>query len=63
MEAAVETGSSFPAPAQPRSYSKRAKTILAERGKRFSDHPTFPNPLKETFKVLQLVPDGILDAA
>ncbi|MBW0000317.1 MAG: hypothetical protein JO015_14550 [Verrucomicrobia bacterium] len=38
------------------------KTILAERGKPVAGTPDMPSLLKETFKELRLVPEGIHEA-
>jgi hypothetical protein len=63
MEAAVETDPSLAIGTAKELFETCCKTILAERGKLVSGTPDISALSKETFKALQLVPDGIADAA
>jgi len=63
MEAAVETDPSLAIGTAKELFETCCKTILAERGKTIPGSPDIPALSKETFKALQLVPDGIPDAA
>lgn len=63
LEASVEADPALAIGTAKELIETCCKTILAERGKAVSGSPDIPQLTKETLRALQLVPEGIPDAA